>query len=176
MCFSNCGKSLERIRKRKRPLVVWKRVQRNWSGLCWTGYGTARVEWERGRVVVPNRVWGPLEDRQSCTEGLYFYTGKAPKSRKNGSVWGGGRTEVLVRARVAPKDVIAVSWDGETICCVGATVTMAPEWGVKDKLAKLREEIRDGRASIASRKKHLEEAYEELENLKEQLVELRGKG
>ena len=125
MCFSNDPIELAKFRARKSPITVWKRgdldektgrVYTEWDG------DQDRVWWVKGKVTKPTRIRQPLKGRASCTSGLYFYT-KLSAVPSNSYV-----PRELIKARVNPQDIIAVSSDDgrQTVCCVAAKVIDAP--------------------------------------------------
>jgi hypothetical protein len=127
MCFFNNEKQLAKVRALKKPITVWKKGRiDDKTGRVTTSNpqdhspNKKRIVWIPKTVVKPDKIRKPLGHNKECSSGLYFYTSKFMIGAIRNTYKG------LVKAQVDPKDVIAVSDDGYTICSVAATVIDAP--------------------------------------------------
>ncbi len=178
MCFTNNPDQLARFRKLKNSIKLWKKGQVDEkTGLVTTSYddgaGDNRVVWKQGTIVKPHRIRKPLKECTECTAGLYFHTSPDCDDIDY-------RSGYMVIARVKPQDIIAVSDDGKTVCCVAAKVIKAPNPNQRQMRIKfLKESIFEAKNNITFREqetKRIEaerEDYEEgLQRLKDELKDL----
>lgn len=126
MCIINNKAQLDKFRAKKRPIIGWKKGHINpKTGLViTTGFGfpvKGKAVWKKGTTVKPHRIHKPLGDKCPSTAGLYFYTDeeKIEYAARYSNVG-------AVKAKICPKDIIAVSDDGKTFCANEAFVLDAP--------------------------------------------------
>lgn len=180
MCFENNKRNLDRLRKGKRAITVWKTGDLDEkTGLVNTGCSDELVVWKKGEVVRPHKILKPLRHGAYCSAGLYFYTTTPPKgeSYQRESVIffpSADSPALVVVARVNPQDIIAVSFDAEMICCIAAGVIRAP--GADPKLMRiklLKKTIRGATGTLDERAKTLKQWEEEREDKEEALQNMR---
>lgn len=122
MCFINDKTQLEKFRALKKPITVWKvgSIDGN-TGIAITSYYENVVKWILGTTVVPHRIRRPLRGGEEATAGLYF---NISMSEQKNSVLSNRSAHII--ALVNPEDIIGVDRNGDTLCCVKAKVTKAP--------------------------------------------------
>lgn len=172
MCFPNSIDFLNKFRNSKKSFVVWKAA---WvdskTGLATSSYSGDRdlVVWSKKTIVVPSKIRRPLRDKQSCSSGLYFYT-----SKKSLLIRSFGRMQkVAIKARVKPEDIIAVDYNGSTICCVAAFVLDAPNPDqAKMRIKYLNECIKDAKHVFKRRRDQAKEWEAERPEKEEALQQM----
>lgn len=180
MCFTNDIDKLNEYRAKKRAITAWKSGSIDEkTGRVITSYHSLPgkvveddVCWIKGQVAVPHEIRKPLGKGDSCSAGLYFCIRQKSVSLDTY----GPRKKALIKARVNPKDIIAVSFDERQICCVAAKVIEAPnpdqrvmrlKW-VNKAITEAREEKRERENS---KRLWLEEQeQEEKEEILQQMV------
>lgn len=175
MCFTNSFGNLTELRKSKRKFfTVWKIChidgETGLASTCYRG-DIDRVWWKKGKTVVPHEIRKPLGNGDSCEAGLYFYISEdhlpVPMS-----------TEVAIKAKVKPEDIIAVNFDATKLCCVAAHVLQAPNPDQTEmRLKFLRAAVVDARVTFKQRRDQIaaweEDEPEEKEALQNMLDEMK---
>lgn len=147
MCFTNKTITLNRLRKGKKPLKVWKVASYDEkTGIASTNYLDTKktyTEWKIGTVVKAHLIRKPLNDGQEAGSGLYFYTHNPDANYHL------GRNEIIITATVKPKDIIAANCS--IICVTAATVIGAPTiTPAQAKIAWLQKKVKSTILSINS--------------------------
>jgi len=134
MCFYNKAELLAEFRKRKEPIILWKRGKIDYgTGTLYTQFNKRKVEWLPGTTVKPHEICKVLEDQEQAKSGLYFNTTQIRQytiTHVNGI-----KINRVITAQVHPKNIIGVNYDGTVICCTKATVIVAPKADLKTWLA-----------------------------------------
>jgi hypothetical protein len=165
MCFQNNIEQLNKLRNRKRPITLWKTAQLDdKTGLAKTTYCGHSATWKRGTVVVPHKIRKPLKKGQYCSAGLYFRSAKRLINRYS--------SDVVIEATVKPQDIIGVSFDAQSICCVAATVVKAPRQSKTKRIEWLNTHISKAKELLEGRQKDMHKWVKEQETNEEALQQM----